>query len=88
MANGEQRRDFVYVGDGWSQFSDFFDKIAGVIELFGLHKRPTIEKVHAFIKASGHTLKGKHHEIYLSDIRKAAPEKWKTVSRMHRPYRP
>ncbi len=42
---------------------------------------PTIEKVHTFIKASGHTLMGKHHEIYLSDIRKAAPEKWKTVIR-------
>jgi hypothetical protein len=44
-------------------------------------EEPTIEKVHAFIKASGHTLMGKHHEIYLSDIRKAAPEKWKTVIR-------
>ncbi len=41
---------------------------------------PTIEKVHAFIRARG-TLAGKHHEIYLSDIRKAAPEKWKTVVR-------
>jgi len=25
--------------------------------------------------------RGKHHEIYLSDIRKAAPAKWKTVIR-------
>ena len=24
---------------------------------------------------------GKHHEIYLSDIRRAAPEKWKTIIR-------
>lgn len=42
---------------------------------------PTIEKVHAFIKAGGYDLKGRHHEIYLSDIRRAAPEKWKTVVR-------
>ncbi len=42
---------------------------------------PTIERVHAFIKESGHELTGKHHEIYLSDIRRAAPEKWKTVIR-------
>lgn len=42
---------------------------------------PTIAKVHEFIRAGGGTLAGKHHEIYLSDIRKAAPEKWKTVVR-------
>ena len=41
---------------------------------------PTIERVHEFIRARG-KLVGKHHEIYLSDIRKAAPEKWKTVVR-------
>ena len=42
---------------------------------------PTIERVHTFIGESGCELSGKHHEIYLSDIRKAAPEKWKTVIR-------
>ncbi len=42
---------------------------------------PTVEKVHAFIKESGFKLSGRHHEIYLSDIRKAAPEKWKTIIR-------
>ena len=42
---------------------------------------PTIERIHDFIKGSGYTAVGKHHEIYLSDIRKAAPEKWKTIIR-------
>ena len=42
---------------------------------------PTIERIHDFIRNSGCTAVGKHHEIYLSDIRKAAPEKWKTVIR-------
>ncbi|SNB46735.1 GyrI-like domain-containing protein [Geobacter sp. DSM 9736] len=42
---------------------------------------PTIEKVHAFIEENGSRRTGKHHEIYLSDIRRAAPEKWKTVVR-------
>ena len=42
---------------------------------------PAIKKVHNFIKESGCKLTGKHHEIYLSDIRKAAPEKWKTIIR-------
>ncbi len=41
---------------------------------------PTIEKVHQFIDALGQRV-GKHHEIYLSDIRKAAPAKWKTIIR-------
>ena len=41
---------------------------------------PTIQKVHDFINArSG--LTGKHHEIYLSDIRRAEPAKWKTIIR-------
>ncbi len=42
---------------------------------------PTIERLHKFIANAGGKLRGKHHEIYLSDIRKAAPEKWKTVIR-------
>jgi hypothetical protein len=41
---------------------------------------PNIQKVHRFIDAKGERT-GKHHEIYLSDIRKAAPDKWKTVIR-------
>jgi hypothetical protein len=42
---------------------------------------PTIAKLHEFIRQNGFTIAGKHHEIYLSDIRKAAPEKWKTIIR-------
>jgi hypothetical protein len=42
---------------------------------------PAIRRVHEFIAGLGRRLSGKHHEIYLSDIRKAAPEKWKTVIR-------
>jgi len=42
---------------------------------------PTVQRVHALIEANGSGLRGKHHEIYLSDIRKAAPEKWKTIIR-------
>ena len=42
---------------------------------------PTIEKIHNFIKKQGYKLSGKHHEIYLSDPRKSAPEKMKNVLR-------
>lgn len=41
---------------------------------------PTIARLHDYIdNKSGRA--GKHHEIYLSDIRRAAPSKWKTIIR-------
>jgi hypothetical protein len=42
---------------------------------------PTVERLHAFIETQGAKLSGKHHEIYLSDIRRAAPAKWRTIIR-------
>lgn len=42
---------------------------------------PTIQRMHEFIHAKGKELRGKHHEIYLSDPRKTAPEKLKTIIR-------
>ncbi|MBZ0290236.1 MAG: GyrI-like domain-containing protein, partial [Anaerolineae bacterium] len=42
---------------------------------------PTIARMHAFIEESGHVPTGKHHEIYLGDPRRTAPEKLKTVLR-------
>ena len=42
---------------------------------------PTIERLHAAIEAAGLRLRGRHHEIYLGDPRRAAPEKLKTILR-------
>jgi hypothetical protein len=42
---------------------------------------PTIERMHAYAQAQGFKLRGKHHEIYLSDPRRTPEEKWKTVLR-------
>jgi hypothetical protein len=42
---------------------------------------PTVEKVHQFINDQGSQRVGKHHEIYLSDIRRTSSEKWKTIVR-------
>jgi hypothetical protein len=45
---------------------------------------PTIARLHAVIQDQGYAFDGarqKHHEIYLSDPRRAAPEKMKTVIR-------
>lgn len=41
----------------------------------------TIERMHAFAEEHGYALRGKHHEIYLGDPRRAKPEKLKTVLR-------
>jgi hypothetical protein len=41
----------------------------------------TIERMHAFIAEEGYALAGKHHEIYLSDPTRTAPERLKTVIR-------
>ena len=43
-------------------------------------ERHTIERLHAFIDERG-ARTGKHHEIYLSDIRRADSAKWKTILR-------
>ena len=40
---------------------------------------PTVARLHKFIAEQGHAPRGKHHEIYLSDPRRAAPEKLRTV---------
>ncbi len=45
---------------------------------------PTIQRLHDFIRAEGGVFDGrvqKHHELYLGDPRRAAPEKLKTVIR-------
>jgi hypothetical protein len=42
---------------------------------------PTIAAMHERLQADGYTFGGHHHEIYLSDPRKADPAKMKTVLR-------
>lgn len=42
---------------------------------------PTIERLHRFIADRGGTLTGRHHELYLSDARRTAPERLKTIIR-------
>jgi len=41
----------------------------------------TIEKMMAFAQENGYRLRGKHHEIYLGDPRRAKPENLKTILR-------
>jgi hypothetical protein len=42
---------------------------------------PKIARMHEFILDEGYQPSGKHHEIYLSDFTRTAPEKMRTILR-------
>jgi len=65
------------------RFEAFHEGLSAQIMYFGPYadESPTIQRLHDFIIESGHQLRGKHHEIYLGDPRRTAPEKLKTVIR-------
>jgi hypothetical protein len=42
---------------------------------------PTIARLHEFVAANGLAPRGKHHEIYLGDPNRTAPEKLRTIIR-------
>jgi hypothetical protein len=65
------------------RFEHFHEGLSAQIMHIGPYaaEKPTIDKIHAYIKEHGYTFNGKHHEIYLGDPRRAAPEKLKTVVR-------
>lgn len=71
------------VGLPFVRFERFAEGLAAHTTHLGpfAEEGPTIKRVHDFIEASGHQPSGKHHEIYLSDIRKADPANWRTVIR-------
>ena len=61
------------------RFERFREGQAAQILYFGSYsdEGPTIERVHRFIVEQGRRLRGRHHEIYLSDPRRTAPPKLK-----------
>lgn len=65
------------------RFERFHEGLAAQIMHIGPYsaEAPTIQRLHDFIRAEGGVLASKHHEIYLGDPRRAAPEKLKTVIR-------
>ncbi len=65
------------------RFESFEEGLAVQILYFGPYDQegPTIERMHQFAFDQGYALAGKHHEIYLGDPRRTAPEKLKTVLR-------
>jgi hypothetical protein len=65
------------------RFAPFSEGLAAQIMHIGPYaaEEPTIARLHGFIAENGYALRGKHHEIYLRDARRTAPEKLQTVVR-------
>jgi hypothetical protein len=65
------------------RFESFYEGLAAQIMYIGPYSAEgsTIRRLHSYIKDNGYELTGKHHEIYLGDPRRSAPEKLKTIIR-------
>lgn len=65
------------------RFCQFDEGLSAQIMYLGpfANEGPAIADLHHFIEENQYELNGKHHEIYLSDFRRTAPEKLKTVLR-------
>ena len=65
------------------RFETFEEGLSVQVMYFGPYsdEGPTIDRMHQHAYNQGYQLRGKHHEIYLSDFRRTAPEKLKTVIR-------
>jgi len=68
---------------GRVRFERFAEGLAAQIMHIGPYSAegPTIRQLHAFIAEQGCERAGKHHEIYLSDPKRSAPERMKTIVR-------
>lgn len=70
------------------RFGKFKEGLSAQIMHIGPYSKeePTVEKLHNFINEKGYHFDGnqpdeRHHEIYLSDIRRSKPERLKTIIR-------
>ena len=68
---------------GLLRFDTFFEGKSVQTMYIGSYsdEGPTISAMHDYIEEQGFSLCGKHHEIYLGDPRRTAPEKLKTIIR-------
>lgn len=68
---------------GRVRLEQFHEGPSAQILYFGPYadEAPTIARLHQFVVESGKSLRGRHHEIYLSDARRTEPAKLKTIIR-------
>ncbi|MDD3984795.1 MAG: GyrI-like domain-containing protein [Methanobacterium sp.] len=84
MAIEEVKRKKDLISISKVRFEKFSERLSAQI----MHTGPygdaeslTIEKLHDFINKSGYKIRDKHHEIYISDMRRTKPAMLKTVIR-------
>jgi len=65
------------------RLEDFREGLAAQVIHLGPYsaEAPTIIRLHEFIEKQGYRLVGRHHEIYLGDPRRSAPERLRTLIR-------
>jgi hypothetical protein len=66
------------------RFEKFSERLSAQIMHMGPYgdaEASTVENLHNFIENSGYKRRNKHHEIYISDMRRTKPESLKTVIR-------
>lgn len=65
------------------RFETFHEDLSAQIMHIGPYaaEEPTIARLHTFIEEIGYEPAGKHHEIYLNDPRRTAPDQLKTILR-------
>lgn len=85
-ARDEVRRKKGFATLDRARLAGFEEELAAQIMHLGPYsdEGPTIERLHAFIRELGYTFDGrreKHHELYLGDPRRSAPEKLRTIIR-------
>lgn len=68
---------------GIARFESYNEGLSVQTTYFGAYadEHPTIMALHQYACDQGYTLRGKHHEIYLGDPRRSAPEKLRTIIR-------
>jgi hypothetical protein len=68
---------------GRVRFERFHEGLSAQIMHVGPYaaEAPTIQRLHHYIAERGYERRGKHHEIYLGDPRRTAPERLRTVIR-------
>jgi hypothetical protein len=81
VAQAEKKKDLPNLRQ--VRLESFEEGLVAQIMYFGPYAEegPTIQRLHSFIRENGYSLAGKHHEIYLSDPRRTAPEKLRTIIR-------
>ena len=81
IKEAEKQRNLPALPD--MRFDSFFEGPAVQLLHRGLfyEEAATLEKVHTYIRENDLIFGGRHHEIYLSDIRRQEQDRWRTIIR-------